>query len=93
MQLKSKAEIAAAVQAAWGASSEGFAAADSSAVADRVHLCCAPYAAIYSSVNAIPWPVLIPLVMQIAAIIFSGAPPTLEQLQAVLQLIASIFTV
>lgn len=91
MQLKSKAEIGDAIVVACKTVGTGVTAGPVDPT-ETVAICCAPYAAVYSSVNAIPIPALITLAMQLVAIIFGGGPPTIEQLQAVLQLIMSIFT-
>lgn len=91
MQLKSKAEIGEAIGVA--CATVGMSGVSGPVdPTEMVAVCCAPYAAVYSSVNAIPIPALITLAMQLVAIIFGGGPPTIEQLQAVLQLIMSIFT-
>lgn len=89
MQLKTRDEVHAAINAASGI--QGFAAADVSA-ADSVMAVCAPIAAMYDGVEAIPFPVIIALALQILPIIFGEGGFTIEKLQAVLQLILSIFT-
>jgi hypothetical protein len=89
MQLKSKAEIEAAIAAVNAAGA--FAAVGTSEIADRVQLCCAPYAAVYSEVNAIPIQAILTLALQLLPIIFGDGGFTIEKLTAILTLIQSIF--
>lgn len=90
MRLKSKAEIQAAVSAARGQFGEPAPQADG--MADMVQCYCAPYAAVYSSVEAIPIQALITLALQLLPIIFGEGGFTIEKLTAILTLIQSIFT-
>lgn len=88
MQLKSKAEIQAIITPILAKQGVG---APEHAIADQVHLCCAPYAAVYSEVNAIPIQAILTLALQLLPIIFGGGGFTIEKLTAILTLIQSIF--
>jgi len=89
MQLKTRDEIQAEINSVLGL--QGFGAADADA-ADKVLACCTPLAGMYADFEAIPFPVIIALVMQILPIIFGPDGFTFDRLQAILQLIMSIFT-
>lgn len=94
MQLKTKDEIQAEINAVRGV--HGFAAAGDDAAA-QVMLMCAPHgdtvaAARAEGVSAVPIMALITLALQIIPIIFGEGGFTIEKLQAVVQLILSIFT-
>lgn len=89
MQLKTRDEILAEINALRG--TQGVAAADDD-VADDVLDLCSPVATMYPGVEAIPFTVIIALAMQLIPIIFGQGGFTIEKLQAVLQLILSIFT-
>lgn len=94
MQLKTRDEIQAEINQARGV--HGFAAADDDA-ADKVMALCAPHggtvaAARAEGVSAVPILALITLALQILPIIFGEGGFTIEKLQAVLQLVLSIFT-
>lgn len=91
MQLKSKAEIVVALNATCGPAGGFMAPSDADALADKVSLCCAPYAAVYSSVNAIPIQAILTLALQLIQIIFGEGGFTIEKLTAILTLIQSIF--
>lgn len=93
MRLKSKAEIQTAVNAAHGALGFQTSSAVNADAADKVYLCCAPYAAVYSDVNAIPIQAILTLALQLLPIIFGEGGFTIEKLTAILTLIQSIFTV
>lgn len=97
MQLKSKAEVQAAVNAAYGV--QGFSAAADPT--DAVMACCAgasaeteaavaAYAA-SGEVGAVPFLLIIQLALQLAPILFGPGGLTIEKVQAALQLILSIF--
>ena len=88
MQLKTRDEIQAEINSARGL--QGFAADDGTA-ADAVMAACTPIAGMYAGVEAIPFPVIIALALQIIPIIFGEGGFTLDKLMSVLQLIASIF--
>lgn len=88
MQLKSKADVEAAINQAYSVS--GFAAA-ADAPTDAVMTCCAGVAAMHADFGAIPIATIIALAMQLLPILFGEEGFTLEKLQAVLTLIASIF--
>lgn len=90
MQLKSKADVGDAIKAARTAT--GFAAADGPVdPTETVMLCCAPYAAVYSDVGAIPIQALLTLALQLIPIVFGSEGFTIEKLTAILTLIQSIF--
>lgn len=89
MQVKSKAEIEAAVAQARGA--VGFAAPAGDDAAERISAFAARYSG-YSTVEALPVVALIELALQVLKIVFDGEF-TVEKLLAVIELIRNIFTV
>ena len=94
MQLKTRDEIQSEINQARGL--QGFAAANDDAT-DKVLALCANQgdmvaAATAENVSAIQFLPLIALALQIIPIIFGEGGFTIEKLQAVLQLIMSIFT-
>jgi hypothetical protein len=89
MQLKSKAEVQSAINKACGVA--GFEAAGDGAVAEKVLECCKGVAAMHADVSAIPIATIVALAMQLLPIIFGQGGFTVEKLQAVLQIIVSIF--
>lgn len=89
MQLKSKAEIQAAIGAA--RSQFGVSAPEGDDATAQVMLVCGPYAAVYGSVEAIAIPALITLALQLIPIIFGEGGFTIDKLTAILTLIQSIF--
>lgn len=90
MQLKPSADVELAINQVCF-QSIGFAAVAGSSTTEEVVKCCEGVAGMYADVSAIPWPVLIGLVTQLIPIIFGEGGFTIEKLQAVLQLILSIF--
>jgi hypothetical protein len=86
MQLKSRDEVQSEINAM--SSLQGFASAGD--VADKVMAACAPFAA-HDSLEAVPFPMILQLVLQIIPIIFGEDGFSFEKMLAVLKLIEGIF--
>lgn len=89
MQLKDKAEIQSLVNAARGA--QGFAAADDDA-GEKIYALCAPVAAEFGDVNALPISTWFLLAAQIIPLTFGPDGLNPDNIIAVIKMIQQIFT-